>query len=98
MFDEYVHLQPLKQAAEILANLKDWPALYAPEVLKANKVPTVATIYVNDMYVERKFAEETAQTIRGLKTWTTNEYEHNAIRADGAKVLDHLLGLLHGER
>jgi pimeloyl-ACP methyl ester carboxylesterase len=98
MFDEYPHLQPLKQAAEILAAFEDWPALYDPQVLKANSVPSVATIYVDDMYVAREFAEETARTIRGLRTWVTNEYEHNAIRADGTKVLDHLLGLLHGER
>lgn len=97
MFDEYPRLQPLKQAAENLAAFDDWPALYDLEVLKANSVPTVATVYVNDMYVAREFAEEAARAIRRLRTWITNEYEHNAIRADGAKVLDHLLGILRGE-
>ncbi len=96
MFDEYPRLQPLKQAADILADFDGWPALYDPEVLKANSVPCVATIYIDDMYVAREFAEETARSIRGLRTWVTNEYEHNAIRADGARVLDHLLAMLHG--
>ena len=30
---------------------------------------------------------ETAATLRGLRTWITNEYEHNGIRADGERVL-----------
>ncbi len=98
MFDDYAHLQPLKQAAEILADFDGWHALYDPQALKVNSIPCVATIYVNDMYVVREFAEETARAIRGIKTWVTSEYEHNAIRADGAAVLEHLLGLLHGER
>ena len=98
MFDEYVHLQPLKQAAEILAAFDGWPALYDLRALKANSVPCAATIYVNDMYVAPEFSEETARTIRGMRTWVTNEYEHNALRADGARVLDRLLGLLRGER
>ncbi len=98
MFDEYSNLKPLEQAAEILANFEGWPALYDPQALKANSVPCAATIYVNDMYVVREYAEETARSIRGIKTWITSEFEHNAIRADGAKVLDHLLELLHGNR
>ncbi len=97
MFDDYLHLQPLKAAAEILAAYKDWPALYDRRVLEANSVPVAATIYVNDLYVVRGFAEETARTIRGTRIWVTNEYEHNALRADGERVLDRLLAMVHGE-
>ncbi len=97
MFDEYPRLQPLKQAADILAAFADWQPLYDPEVLRANTVPCAATIFYNEMYVDRVFAEETAQTIRGLRTWVTDEYEHNALRSDGERVLDRLLGMLHGE-
>ena len=51
--------------------------------------------------VERRFAEETAATVRGLRPWITNEYEHHALRADGERVLDRqvcasLLHLLEG--
>jgi pimeloyl-ACP methyl ester carboxylesterase len=97
MFDEYPRLQPLKQVAEILAAFADWQPLYDPDILRANTVPCAATIYYNDMYVDRVFAEETARTIRGIRTWVTDEYEHNGLRSDGERVLDRLLGMLHGE-
>lgn len=35
----------------------------------------------------------TAQTIRGLRPWITNEYQHNGLRSNGA-VLDHLIALI----
>jgi pimeloyl-ACP methyl ester carboxylesterase len=98
MFDEYRCLRPLKQAAEILAEYEDWPRLYDVETLRQNEVPCAAAVYHDDMYVELKFSEETAQNIRGIKLWITNEYQHNALRADGEVVLGRLLDMLHGER
>lgn len=98
MFDEYPQLQPLKAAAELLAAAADWPRLYDVETLRHNTVPCVAAIYYNDMYVERAYSEETAANIGGIKLWITNQYEHNALRADGETVLDRLLGMLHGEQ
>ena len=53
-----------------------------------------ATIYVHDLYVEREFAEETSRLTRGMRTWITDEYEHNALRADGGRVLGRLLDLV----
>lgn len=97
MFDEYEHLRPLKEAAEILAAYDGWPRLYDLATLRANTVPCVAAVYYDDMYVERSYSEETAGQIRGIKLWVTNEYEHNALRADGERLLDRLLGMLHGE-
>ena len=38
---------------------------------RVNEVPVAATIYVDDLYVEREFAEETAAAIRGLRPWIT---------------------------
>jgi hypothetical protein len=46
--------------------------------------------------VERAFSEETAARIRGLRTWLTDEYEHNALRADGGRVLGRLIDLARG--
>jgi hypothetical protein len=46
--------------------------------------------------VERAFAEETAATIRGLRPWVTNEFAHNGLRANGERVLDHLIDLVKG--
>jgi pimeloyl-ACP methyl ester carboxylesterase len=98
MFDECEYLRPLKEAAEILAAYEDWPRLYDVQALQANTVPCVAAIYYDDMYVERAFSEQTAQNIPGIKLWVTNEYEHNALRAEGETLLGQLLDMLHGER
>ena len=95
MFDDYRPLQAHKPAAEILAQ-HEWPRLYDAAQLAVNEVPVAATIYVDDLYVERAFAEETAAAIRGLRTWITDEYVHNGIRADGGRVLDRLIDLARG--
>jgi len=97
MFDEYACLKPLKDAAQRLAEYTDWPALYDVEALKNNTVPCVASIYYDDMYVDRRFAEETASTIRGIKFWITNEYEHDGLRQDGEKILERLLSMLDSD-
>jgi pimeloyl-ACP methyl ester carboxylesterase len=97
MFDEYKYLRPLKEAAHILAAYAGWPRLYDLPTLRANRVPCVAAVYYDDMYVERAFSEETAHHIQGIKLWVTNEYEHNGLRADGERLLDRLLALLRGD-
>ncbi|MGH2786429.1 MAG: alpha/beta fold hydrolase [Actinomycetota bacterium] len=94
MFEEISALRPFAEAAHILSDY-EWPGLYDPHVLHANEVPVAAAIYVNDMYVERAFSEETAATIRGLRSWITSEYEHDGLRAD-ARVLARLLDLVAG--
>ncbi len=95
MWEDYAGLRPQRAAAEILAE-HPWPALYDGDRLRHNDVPVAATIYVNDLYVERDFAEETAATIRGLRTWETDEFEHNGLRADGERVLGRLIDLARG--
>ena len=97
MFDEYKYLRPLKEAAETLAKYEDWSRLYDKSVLQDNTVPCAATIYYNDMYVERTLSEETARDIRGIRLWVTNEYERDGLRADGEKLLGRLLSMLHEE-
>ncbi len=95
MFEDYGELAPLREAAEILARHK-WPFLYDPAALAVNEVPCAAAIYTEDMYVEREFSEETAARVRGMRTWVTSEYDHNGLRADGPRVLGHLVDLLRG--
>ncbi len=95
MFEDYGALAPHREAAELLAE-HEWPRLYDGDVLSRNDVPVAATIYANDLYVERRFAEETAEQIRGLRPWVTNEYEHNGLRADGERVLGRLIDLVKG--
>jgi pimeloyl-ACP methyl ester carboxylesterase len=95
MFEDYGGLAPLRDAAQLLAE-REWPRLYDPDVLAGNEVPVAAAIYVNDMYVERAFSEETAARICGARTWITNEYEHNGLRADGERILGRLIDLARG--
>ena len=95
MWEDYAALHGHRAAAGILAD-HPWPALYDAGRLRHNEIPVAATIYVNDLYVERDFAEETAATIRGVRTWQTDEYEHNGLRADGERVLDRLIDLARG--
>ena len=95
MWEDYAALRPQRDAAGLLAE-HEWPALYDAHQLRHNEVPVAATIYVNDLYVERDFAKETAATIRGLRTWETDEFEHNGLRADGERVLGRLIDLIRG--
>jgi pimeloyl-ACP methyl ester carboxylesterase len=95
MFEEYGELRPLAGAAEILAE-HEWPELYDVERLRENDVPAAAVIYAEDMYVERAFSEETAASIRGLRPWLTNEYQHDGLRQEGGRVLGRLLDLIQG--
>jgi pimeloyl-ACP methyl ester carboxylesterase len=95
MFEDYAALRSHREPAEILAE-HEWPRLYDADRLRQNEVPVSATIYVDDLYVERAFAEETATTIRGLHPWITNEYLHNGLRADGERVLGRLIDMVRG--
>ncbi|MER5459942.1 alpha/beta fold hydrolase [Streptomyces sp. NPDC002668] len=90
-------LSPLREAAELLAARTDWTPLYDPARLAANRVPVAAAIYHDDMYVDTEHSLRTARTIRGLRTWVTDEYEHDGVRASGPRVLDRLLSLARAE-
>ena len=95
MFEDYGLLAPWREIAHVLAE-REWPRLYDAERLSANDVPAAAAIYTDDLYVERKFSEETAAHIRGLRAWVTNEYQHNGLRADGGRILGRLIDLARG--
>ena len=96
MFEDYAGLRPLREVADILAREEHWPALYDPAQLTRNAVPCAAVIYAEDMYVPRALSEQTAASIRGMKVWLTNEYEHNGLRANPA-VFERLLAMRRGE-
>ena len=74
----------------------EWPRLYDPEVLAANTVPTAAAIYTEDLYVERRFSEETVASTPNLHGWVTSEYDHNGVRVDGERILGRLIDLVRG--
>ena len=96
MFEQYPALKPFAGAAELLARKDDWGPLYDPDVLAQNTVPTVASIYANDMYIERTFSEQTAGRIANLRPWLTDAFEHNGLRA-GPDVLTRLIAMMHGD-
>ena len=95
MFEDCSELSPLAEAAQILAD-HEWPDLYDRVRLAENEVPAAAVIYAEDMYVPREFSEETAASIRGLRPWLTNEYEHDGLRSSGERILGRLLDLVQG--
>ncbi|MEU6879541.1 alpha/beta fold hydrolase [Streptomyces sp. NPDC046712] len=90
-------LRPLRETAHLLAAREDWAPLYDPARLAANEVPVAAAVYHDDLYVDTAHSLETARAIRGLRTWVTDEFEHDGVRAGGPRVLDRLLALTRGE-
>src|SRR5262245_53677516 len=96
MFEEYPGLRPSREAAEILANTNDWPALYDEAQLARNTVPCAAAIYAEDMYVPRDMSERTAKSIAGMKAWLTNEFEHSGLRTSD-RVFERLLEMVRNE-
>ncbi len=93
MFEDHGALVPLREAAELIAQ-HEWPSLYDGAQLEQNTVPAAAAIYAEDMYVDRRFSEETAARIKGLRPWLTNEYEHDGLR--NGPVFARLLDLATG--
>jgi hypothetical protein len=90
-------LRPLRETAEELAARTDWRPLYDPARLAANEVPVAAAVYHDDMYVDVEHSLRTARAVRGLRTWVTDEFEHDGVRAGGQRVLDRLLALTRDE-
>nr|WSY49646.1 alpha/beta hydrolase [Streptomyces sp. NBC_00886] len=97
MFDCDPALRPLRDTAELLAARTDWQPLYDPARLATNEVPVAAAVYHDDMYVDATHSLRTARSIRGLRTWVTDEFEHDGVRAGGPRVLDRLLALTRDE-
>jgi pimeloyl-ACP methyl ester carboxylesterase len=97
MFEDYGELRELAAAAEVLAG-HPWPNLYDADALRRNEVPVAAAVYADDPYVESAFSMETVALVRGMRAWLTNEYLHNALRADGDRVLGRLMDLAVGRR
>ncbi|KAL9131651.1 MAG: hypothetical protein Q9217_000462 [Psora testacea] len=85
MFDDYAELVDLKETADILAYVNDWPELYDGEQLANNKVPLYAAIYVEDM--------ETASKIKNCKNFITNIMYHDAISHKTDELMKRLFDL-----
>jgi pimeloyl-ACP methyl ester carboxylesterase len=97
MIDADPVLQPLREAADLLADRDTWAMLYDPVRLGGNAVPVAAAVYFGDMYVDRDDSLRTAVAIRGLRPWVTNEYEHDGLRGSRGAVLDRLIAMVRGD-
>lgn len=95
MWSDYAGLHAHREAAQLLAD-HPWPRLYDTDRLARNEVPVAATVYVDDMYVDRSLAEDTTRRVRGLRAWMTNEYAHDGLRADGERIVGRLLDMVRG--
>jgi pimeloyl-ACP methyl ester carboxylesterase len=96
MFDEILALKPFQGAAELLAAYDDWGPLYDLDRLAVNDVPVLAAVYHDDMYVDAQLQLDTAGRVGNVRTWVTNEFEHDGLRADGSRVLGRLMDMRTG--
>lgn len=95
-FNEIPTLQPFQEAAEILAQKDDWPALYDVGVLEQNTVPLAAAVYADDIFVPLAFSRETLDRMPNTHAWVTNSYEHSGLRTAGARIFAKLFDLTQG--
>ncbi|MFB6807265.1 alpha/beta fold hydrolase [Streptomyces sp. NPDC056387] len=96
MFREIKGLRPFADAADVLAERSQWPPLYDPHRLAANRVPLAALVYHDDMYVDAGLSLRTAREVGATRVWVTNEWEHDGVTASGGRVLSRLMDLAAG--
>lgn len=97
MFDDYFELRKLKDQANLIADMSDWPELYDEKQLAVNEVPVYAAVYTDDMYVDYELSMETARKIKGCKTYITNVMYHDAVRSKMDEVTRALFALRDDE-
>jgi proline iminopeptidase len=84
MFEEIRSLRPFRDAVEALAQYDRFEPLYDPARLASNEVPVAAAVYFDDMYVDAALSLETAKHVGNVRTWVTNEFEHDGVRQSPA--------------
>lgn len=93
MLEEIRSLRPFAAAAEALARRPLEGSLYDLTVLAQNDVPVAAAVYFDDMYVDAGLSLETAAHVGNLRTWVTNEFEHDGLRQSGP-LLQRLMDMV----
>ena len=93
MFDDYPELHSLKEVAEIIATVSEWPSLYNEAQLASNDVPVYCSTYIDDMYVDFGLAQETAAKIKGCKQFITNSMYHDAVQGKSDELMKQLFAL-----
>ena len=99
MLEEITALRPFRAAADALAAREEWPDLYDLDVLARNEVPVEAAVYFDDMFVDAGLSLDTAARVGNVRTWVTNEFEHDGLRTgDVLARLVERLGARGGPR
>lgn len=93
MFETSAELEEMREVAKIIAEYKDWPALYDPVQLAKNEVPVYAASFVDDMYVDFGLVQETLSKVKNCKQFITNTMYHDAVRSKTDEVLKALFAL-----
>ena len=93
MLDDFLELDDLRETAEILAKVDDWPDLYDEAQLAKNEVPVYSATYVDDMYVHFDYALETASKIKNCKHFITNVWYHDALMGKSDELMKQLFAL-----
>jgi hypothetical protein len=57
---------------------------------------TAAAVYFDVVYVDAGFWPATAKAIDGLRSWVTNQYEHDGLRVGNRAVLGRLIDMVRG--
>jgi hypothetical protein len=96
MFDEIRALRPFAGAAARLAAYDAWAPLYDLDRLASNQVPVLAAVYHDDMYVDAELQLDTARRVGNVRTWVTNEHEHDGLRVSAPAVLGRLMDMRAG--
>lgn len=95
LYEDLSALAPYREAAHLLAE-HEWPRLFDEDQLRHNEVPVAAAVYADDPYVVAGLSMRSAELVRGMRPWLTNEYLHNGLRADGERIVSRLFDLVAG--
>jgi hypothetical protein len=100
MLDDYEELGSgvgMKALAQRLATKEDWGSLYdcdnIKNVLENGACSAAAAIYFEDAFVDFNASMKVTSRhgpLERCKVWVTNEYQHNGIEKDGAKIFSRL--------
>lgn len=96
MFDQIRSLVPFKSAVMEMASWRSWSKLYDLERLRSNKVPVAACIYVDDMYVDYELSSVSLLAISDIRTWQTNEYNHDGLHVSDGVIFEKLDAMSSG--
>jgi proline iminopeptidase len=95
IFRDEAAMAPFAEAMEILNARSDWPPLYDLDTLARNEVPVAAAVYFDDLYVDANLSLDTAARTPNVRSWVTNEFEHDGLRSY-ERVFRHLHDLATG--